>query len=548
VIPGPKILLLGGYGTFGGRLAARLVEAGFQVLVAGRSRTKAEAFCAGRPGLVPLVLDRDDGLAAALAAQRPFALVDAAGPFQGTDYSVVRAAIEAGCHYLDIADARDFVCGIGALDAEARAAGVAAISGASTVPALSGAVARQLAQDMAEIRSVEMTLSATSLGTSGRSITKVALSYLGRPIALRRNRRWTEGFGAQELARQDFEAKGAKPLRGRLAGLADVPDLALLPDRLPGRPAVLFRAGTDIGFHNLGLWLLSWAVRWRWIGRPESAEALLSGFQRLTGWAGSRRSAMTIRLFGKAGRRRLERRWTLIADKDDGPEIPTLTVPILLGKLAAGEVAPGARDGGTLLDLEDFGASFAGLAIAQEIVEIEQPAPLYVRVMGGGSGVLPEAVRDMHDILRDDGAHGRATVTRGRNFAARLIAGLIGFPEEGEHALHVGFTERDGRETWTRDFSGRRFSSRLYEKDGLLIERFGATAFGFHLPSDAMGLEMVLRRWWLGPLPMPMALAPRTPAREWEEDGRFHFDVSIGLPLIGQVVHYRGWLVKGEGQ
>src|SRR6185436_3995221 len=93
--PVTTILLLGGYGTFGRRLAPRLVEAGFEVLVAGRSRAKAEAFCAGRSGMVPLVLDRDRGLAAALAEHRPFALVDAAGPFQGIGYSVVRAAIAA---------------------------------------------------------------------------------------------------------------------------------------------------------------------------------------------------------------------------------------------------------------------------------------------------------------------------------------------------------------------------------------------------------------------------------------------------------------------
>lgn len=31
---------------------------------------------------------------------------------------------------------------------------------------------------------------------------------------------------------------------------------------------------------------------------------------------------------------------------------------------------------------------------------------------------------------------------------------------------------------------------------------------------------------------------------EWEEDGSFHFDVPIALPLIGLVVHYRGWLER----
>ena len=32
-------------------------------------------------------------------------------------------------------------------------------------------------------------------------------------------------------------------------------------------------------------------------------------------------------------------------------------------------------------------------------------------------------------------------------------------------------------------------------------------------------------------------------AREYEADGRFHFDVPITLPLVGLLIHYRGWLV-----
>jgi saccharopine dehydrogenase-like NADP-dependent oxidoreductase len=56
----------------------------------------------------------------ALLRHRPFALVDAAGPFQGSGYEAVRAALSAGCHFLDIADGRAFVTGIAALDAEAR--------------------------------------------------------------------------------------------------------------------------------------------------------------------------------------------------------------------------------------------------------------------------------------------------------------------------------------------------------------------------------------------------------------------------------------------
>ena len=58
-------------------------------------------------------------------------------------------------------------------------------------------------------------------------------------------------------------------------------------------------------------------------------------------------------------------------------------------------------------------------------------------------------------VLRDDGAHGRATVTRGRNPIARLIGRIVGFPPEGEHELHVHFEEEDGVETWTRRFPAR---------------------------------------------------------------------------------------------
>ncbi len=536
------ILVLGGYGTFGRRIATRLAEAGFSVVVAGRSEAKAAAFCMGRERLSALALDRDHGLAERLATLRPFAVVDAAGPFQGADHSVARAAIAAGCHYLDIADGRDFVLGIAKLDGPARAAGVAAISGASSLPALSQAAAMRLAEGLDRVRAVEIALSASSRGTAGRSVTQAILSYLGRPVRLWRGGRWTAGRGWQELRRATFRIAGRAPLSGRLVALADVPDLDLLPARLAGGPAVTFHAGTDVALHNLGLWMLSWPIRWRWVRGLTGMAGFLSRVQRWTGWAGSPRSAMEVRLFGTVGPHRLERRWTLLVERREGPEVPSLPVPLLAAKLAAGSLEAGARDAGGLLDLEDFAEPLGRLAAAQEIVELDLPPPLYARVMGAAFDKLPPAVRAMHDVLRDGGASGAATVERGRNPLASAAAALFGFPAEGEHPLHLSFREREGRELWRRDFSGRCFSSHLSEHGGLLAERFGPLRFGFDLPADASGLEMVLRRWWLGFIPLPMALAPRAQAREWEEGGRFRFDVRVSLPLVGLLVRYRGWL------
>lgn len=539
-----RILLLGGYGGFGARIARRLAAAGHEVLVAGRSHEKAARFCAGRPGLTPLALDRNTGLAAVLAEERPALLIDAAGPFQGAGYGVARACIAAGCHYLDIADGRDFVAGIGELDEAAQAAGVAVISGASSVPALSGAVVRKLAAGMESVSAVEMAISASNRATAGPSVTKAIFSYIGKAIPLWRGRRPDIGRGWQHLQRLDFTIAGEPPLRRRLVGLADVPDLALLPGRLPGRPAVTFRAGTEMATQNLALWLASWPVRWGWLADLARFVPLVLRAQKLTSGFGSDRSGMMVRLFGLAEGARVERRWTLIASQGDGPEIPGLAAAILVDRLAVGTIAPGARDAGELLTLAEFEPAFSRLSIRHETRELPQQLALYERVLGPAFAAMPEAVRAMHGVLRDDGASGRGTVTRGKSLAARIVAAVFGFPAEGEHALHVSFSERDGIEGWTRDFSGSHFTSELSQDGEYLVERFGPLRFGFHLAADGEGLTMHLKRWWLGPIALPLALAPRSLAREWEADGRFQFDVPIALPLIGTVVHYRGWLQR----
>jgi hypothetical protein len=537
-----RVLLIGGYGTFGARIAERAAAGGFELLVAGRDLAAAEAFCAGRPGMRALRVDRTKGLAAVLAEHRPFAVVDAAGPFQGSDYSVAQAAIAAGCHYLDIADGRDFVTGIAALDAAAKRGGVCGISGASSLPALSEAAVRRLAEGMDAVRDVEIVLSASSRGTAGRAVTAAVLSYLGRPIRIWRGGRWVSGWGWQGLRRRDFACSGEPPLRRRLVALADVPDLELLPERLPGRPAVTFLAGTDLAFHNFGLWLLSWPVRWGLLRKPERLAGLLSALQHRMRGFGSLRSAMQVRVWGLIGERRIERRWTLIAGKGEGPEIPSLAVPILLGKLAAGAVPAGVGDAGPLLALQNFDEALNGLAAVRCAQEVEHAPPLYQRVMGERFDALPPAVKAMHRVFRDGSAVGRAEVLRGKGLLSRLVAATTGFPEAGEHDLHVSFAERDGVERWTRAFSGRGFSSRLSARRGRLEERFGPFSFAFELRSDAGGLEMRIASWRIGPLPLPLALAPRSDAREYEEEGRFHFDVPIALPLVGLVVHYRGWL------
>src|SRR5436305_12373136 len=95
----PRVLIVGGYGTFGGRLAQLLADDERLTLqIGGRSLAAAEAFCAalgGKAAAVPIVFDRTGDVEAQLRRVNPDIVVDATGPFQvyGADpYRLVKAA------------------------------------------------------------------------------------------------------------------------------------------------------------------------------------------------------------------------------------------------------------------------------------------------------------------------------------------------------------------------------------------------------------------------------------------------------------------------
>ena len=489
--------------------------------------------------MTPLEMDRGD-IANVLRSHRPDVLVDASGPFQAMDYAVPRACIAAGVAYCDIADGREFVCGIRNLDEPAKTAGVPVISGASSVPALSGALVRQLAGGLDHVSAVEIAISASNKATIGPAVASAIIGQVGQPLQLWRGGRWTRRYGWQDQVELSFTVKGVRPIRKRLVALADVPDLSLIPDRLRGKPSCTFRAGTELFVQNKALWLASWLVRWGLVRNLSVAAPVLKSLQRLTGAFGTDRSTMLVRLFGNCGERRLERRWTLIADHGDGPEIPSLAIPLLVERVLAGREAPGARDAGESLVLKDFREAFARLSVSTEVVEVEQPVPLYQRVMGSAWDGLPDSVRALHSPLRNAGAAGEARVTGASNIFGRVIARFMGFPPAGTHKVHVEFSERDGVERWTRDFGGRSFASELSEKNGQLQERFGPLRFRFDLGPRPDGLEMIMRGWSLFRVSLPLSFAPRSHAIERDQAGTFHFEVPIALPIIGLVTRYEG--------
>ncbi len=542
------ILILGGYGGFGGRLSHILIARGHHVLVAGRRFQRAARFCQTVKNTAPVQADRNGDIANVLAQHQPDLVIDAAGPFQGSSYALIEQCIAAAVPYLDLADSRDFVCGIGSLDEAATTAGIAIISGASSVPALSGAAIRNLISDGFRVEAVEMAISASNKATAGPSVSKAILSYVGKAIRIRRGGQWQTGYGWQDLRDVRFTIADGSGTGKRLAGLADVPDLDLVPRQFDTDPAVSFHAGTELAFQNRALWLASWAVRWGWIRSLEPMAKVLLSLQNITRSLGSDVSAMKVELFGYANDRPCRKSWTLIARQGDGPQIPTFAAVLLAEKIVQGQAKVGAYDASGLLQLSEFQPLFDGYAIAHETQTAAPVSSLYEKVMGPKFQKLPTSIQKLHSVIRDAGFHGEARVTGGKNPLAKLAAKIFGFPSAGQHDLHVHIAADEKGETWARSFSGKKFSSRLEKSGRHLTERFGPFQFRFDLPATDNGLRMEMSGWKFWFVSLPLFLAPKSPASEWDQDGRFHFDVPIALPIIGLMVHYRGWLEPSRNE
>lgn len=176
----------------------------------------------------------------------------------------------------------------------------------------------------------------------------------------------------------------------------------------------------------------------------------------------------------------------------------------------------------------------------------ERRTALYRRALGAAFDVLPVEIREMHEVLEPTTAVGRCEIMRGTNGLTYRLGDLFGLPPAGAAVpLSVRFLPEAGREVWRRDFGGvglRTTQEACSGRPGHLIERLGPLAFLLEVPVNSEGLRLVLRRVWFCGLPVPRVLWPRIDAGERVVEGSFAFDVRVGLPLLGLLVHYRGRL------
>ena len=360
-----RVAIIGGYGNFGAHVARSLAgDPAIQLIIAGRSLGKARAAAAALDAVNPAEAGVYDlaGPPEALAALRPDLVINMVGPYNGQSYAVAHAAIACGAHYCDIADAREFVTGIGVLDAGAKTAGVAVIAGASSIPALTAAYADAALNHMRSIRVLDYGISGAEQSNAGAGTVAAVLSFVGQRFTHLIAGRMAEVAGWGDQRRAHIPGVG-----NRWFGRANAPDLDLFAARYPGLRDHSFWAGHAIMPMHFGTVLMGWLTRIGLLPRLDRFASQLVSIASLFNWLGTGTSGffMTIEGEGADGAPLTRRHW-IVARSGHGPLIPCIPVILIARRLAGGErLEPGARPCLGIVTLAEFRAAFADFDVEE---------------------------------------------------------------------------------------------------------------------------------------------------------------------------------------
>jgi saccharopine dehydrogenase-like NADP-dependent oxidoreductase len=348
-----KVVVLGGTGNFGARICRALAaNPDIDLVVAARGMDRAQAFASEQRAGAAALDTAAPGFADRLAILRPQLVIHAAGPFQGQDHGVALAVAAAGSHYIDLADGRRFVCDFAqAVNAPFRAAGRTAITGASTVPALSSAVVDAHLPRFWRLDAIDCCIAPAQRAPRGPATVAGVLSCCGGPVQVWKNGRWQEQSGWADPQSVKFAR-----LKTRLGALCDIPDLELFPKRYPGVTEVMFRAALEVAPAQYAFAALAALRRRGYLVRTPRLATVLHHAGKVFDPFGTSRGGMVVRMRGlSVAGAPAQLAWNIFAPHHHGPEIPCMAAILLARRLARGEaLPPGAMTCMGLLGLQEF--------------------------------------------------------------------------------------------------------------------------------------------------------------------------------------------------
>ena len=540
-----RVLLIGASGQFGSKLARLLGdEKSIELVLAGRRHAPLERLQQDLGYGQIRVMDRESLDANTLQELDIDIVADLSGPYQEMNSTVVKAAIGAGVHYIDIADSRAYINTINKFDSDAREASCAILTGASSTPALSHAVIDELTRDWQRIDTIEATISPSNSQDYGLSVIRGILGQLGKPMTL-----FTAGIWRTVPYWSDTDRRVLPNVGTRYTSLVETPDNDLFVARYQPIQSAHFRASLELTLMHLSVSALSRLVQ---IGLIGSAGRLASPLQKIANklsLLSTQYGGMVVTVKGRnAAGDGVLAEWSLSAKGDAGPHVPVLACLIMVRKFSEGaEKITGAHNCAGLVSLHDVNPEFAKLDIDTQTRTSRLPKPPFATALGESFATLPTITQEIHLTKPSRKLQGEVTINGASNPVARIIATLFHMPSNSAAAEFMTAIEMNesGSEDWARYFPDQCMRSQMGNPDHeaqTIDECFGPFRFTLQLHAHEAGIDMHLLAGRLLGVHLPRFCLPKITATERAAEGRHLFNVDIQLPFIGRLVHYRGWL------
>ncbi|MET1254406.1 saccharopine dehydrogenase family protein [Aliikangiella maris] len=372
-----SVIILGGYGNFGKRIAQHLIQINeLTIFIAGRSLSKAQNLCQQLQqskqchSVQPLQIDIDDtNFSNIIRTVSPDLLIHTSGPFQGQDYRVAQACIAYHCHYIDLADDRHFVSHFAQLNAQLNqqlnAKPLTLISGASSVPGLSSCVISTYLHEFDQLDSIEIAIAPGNQAERGLATLEAILCNTGKPLKIFINGQWQTQFGWMSSQKKFF----GSIVGHRWLANVDVPDLQLFPAYYRGVQTVTFQAGLELTLLHHVMVLMAWLTKKQIIKNWKNKAHYLLKISQWFNFFGSDIGGMSVRLVGKKKNKRFQLEWLLTAPNGIGPYIPTIPAIIVAEKLIQGQaLETGAQACINLFSIAEFNEIANPMGITTQLV------------------------------------------------------------------------------------------------------------------------------------------------------------------------------------
>ncbi len=316
-----RVIVFGGYGVFGSQIVRALASWGTPLTIAGRQQGAAEDFARRLGGdcrALAADLARAESCCAALAGHA--VAINAAGPFQRLDATLLEACLQAGCHYADITDDRGYAALVRSYSDRFAEHGLAAVYGCSSLPGISGALALRARETAtAPVERARVTLFIGNRNPKGEAAVGSLLAGLGRPIAAPQGT--LRGF-------HDREVVPLPPPFGRRGVFNfEAPEYDIFPSLLDTR-AVVVKVGFELRLATYTFALLARC------GAGPHLSRLLQFFGRLLGGLGCSGGVVMTELFLADG----SVRRAALASSRDGQRMAALPCALAARALSEGTI------------------------------------------------------------------------------------------------------------------------------------------------------------------------------------------------------------------